>query len=125
MMKDKIVMMKCGHAANAVHIGKNGAQDTPCCAICSGIDVRGDEVAETPSLENRKARCTYWGKTIDWKRISCGWNASQNHKFSPRPENASENVCYCETDSDMSLPFFSHDADKKYDEFYCGCLGWD
>lgn len=27
--------------------------------------------------------------------------------------------------SSYELPFFKHNPDYKYDEFYCGCDGWD
>ena len=34
---------------------------------------------------------------------------------------------YCgkKTDSSLDLPFFEYCADKKEDEYYCGCMGWD
>ena len=48
------VMMKCGHAANAV----NGKGE-PSCVICVGIDPGAEEVAESPNLEGRFATCSY------------------------------------------------------------------
>jgi hypothetical protein len=35
--------------------------------------------------------------------------------------------CYCkhQTLSDTSLPFFRHTPNNEYDEYYCGCRGWD
>ncbi len=29
------------------------------------------------------------------------------------------------TDSSYDLPFFEYKQDKDYDEYYCGCYGWD
>ena len=29
------------------------------------------------------------------------------------------------SDSRWNLPFFSHNPDKEYDSYYCGCYGWD
>jgi hypothetical protein len=29
------------------------------------------------------------------------------------------------TDSRWSLPFFQYRPDKEYDEYYCGCMGWN
>ena len=40
------------------------------------------------------------------------------------------NVKYCsycghEKKSSFDLPFFEYRKDKKTDEYYCGCKGWD
>lgn len=34
---------------------------------------------------------------------------------------------YCKhiAESKWDLPFFQHNTDKPYDEYYCGCEGWD
>lgn len=34
---------------------------------------------------------------------------------------------YCRkvTRSRSELPFFRHKPDSQYDEYYCGCKGWD
>ena len=29
------------------------------------------------------------------------------------------------TNSDFRLPFFKYRPNCKYDEYYCGCYGWD
>lgn len=79
-------MMKCGHTANAVGI-KNGKQ-VPCCVICGCYDI----VEERPSLDGRKAKCSWCDNIVD---------------------------------SDWKLPFFKHKPNCKYDEYYCGCGGWN
>lgn len=33
--------------------------------------------------------------------------------------------CNKKTDSRWDLPFFEYKPDKEYDEYYCGCGGWD
>lgn len=33
--------------------------------------------------------------------------------------------CGAVTDSKWRLPFFEYKPDKEYDEYYCGCYGWD
>lgn len=33
--------------------------------------------------------------------------------------------CNKKRESDLLLPFFSYEPDKKYDSYYCGCFGWD
>ena len=50
---------------------------------------------EKPSLEGRKAKCTF------------------NH---PNGEDV--------TDSDWNLPFFEHHPEEKFDRYYCGCKGF-
>jgi hypothetical protein len=48
------MMMKCGHTANAVT-----KENQPCCVICAGIIPGAYEVADTPDLTGRTARCLY------------------------------------------------------------------
>ena len=33
--------------------------------------------------------------------------------------------CNKKTDSCWDLPFFEYKPNKEYDEYYCGCGGWD
>jgi len=67
----------------------------PYCAIC-GNTVVDKEVHGKVGLEGRKARCT-------------------QHR-------GIENSI---VDSDWDLAFFRYCPDKEYDEYYCGCWGWD
>jgi hypothetical protein len=69
----------------------------PCCVICVGIN-SGAEVVDTspPDLTGRVAKCPY---------ISCK---------SQRPSSERE-----------KLAFFVHKPGKPFDEYYCGCHGWD
>ena len=69
-MKDK-PLMKCGHTV-----------------ICDCTELAD----ENPSLQGRKAKCSFCGQIKD---------------------------------SDYDLPFFEYKPDKEYDEYYCGCGGWD
>ncbi len=48
------------------------------------------------------------------------WNA-------PSLEDRKAKCIYCNNmeDSKYSLPFFKHKPNDKYDEYYCGCYGWD
>ena len=69
----------------------------PTCAICCGISEGWNVVEDKlPDLTNRKARCTYY-----------------NSK------------CGSERSSSVELAFFAHKPNKPYDEYYCGCFGWD
>lgn len=42
-------------------------------------------------------------------------------------KNRIAKCCYCnkETKSDLNLPFFEYKPNEKFDEYYCGCYGWD
>jgi len=52
-------LMKCGHTATGHSVLKDGTKK-PCCVSCSGLVAGADEVAdEQPSLDNRKAKCSY------------------------------------------------------------------
>lgn len=33
--------------------------------------------------------------------------------------------CGRRTKSKVDLPFFKYCPDKEYDDYYCGCYGWD
>lgn len=33
--------------------------------------------------------------------------------------------CHAERPSKIGLAFFSHQPEKKLDQFYCGCRGWE
>lgn len=109
------ILMACGHTANGF-LTLNDKQ-VPCCVICDCIK----QAKEMPSLEKRRARCAFYGQH---KSQSCYWNKMDKHTFYP-PETPDSSVCQCETDSDYTLPFFEYAPLKKYDEFYCGCAGWD
>lgn len=86
------VMMKCGHAAN----GETLPERLPVCVICVGLNAGANQVAEFPDLENRRARCTYYGSK-----------------------------CQSEIESSLDLAFFELRPEKEFDEFYCGCWGWN
>lgn len=56
------VLMRCGHAANAV----DHATGKPVCAICIGLTPDAEIVAEKqPDLKGRKARCVYCKREVD------------------------------------------------------------
>jgi hypothetical protein len=94
-MKNK-PMMKCGHTANAVT-----ADNQPACAICNCTEISEQEI----DLTGRKARCVYYGKTFTHQGRTV--------------------TCTSENKSSTSLPFFKHKPESEFDEYYCGCWGWD
>lgn len=42
-------------------------------------------------------------------------------------KNRIAKCCYCskKRTSDLDLPFFEYKPNKEFDEYYCGCYGWD
>ena len=68
----------------------------PICVICAGFKKGYDEPVEVlPDLTGRVARCSYYRR------------------------------CHNEVPSDYGLAFFTYRPDKEFDEYYCGCYGWD
>lgn len=92
----KKAIMKCGHVANATTV-----DNQPACVICNCTTISEQEI----DLTDRKARCTYYGRMV----------SHQGRTFR----------CTSENNSSTSLPFFEHKPESQYDEYYCGCWGWD
>lgn len=106
-------MMKCGHTANAYRVLPDGTR-VHACVICSCTDIEKGK----PNLVGRKARCTYFGQPV----------GRHNETYFPNlmtTNNYGKTCCGSMDDSNMELPFFMHRPEKEYDEFYCGCSGWD
>lgn len=91
-----VYLMKCGHTNNA-----SDASGQPVCVICAGLDIGYNQIDKACSgsvgLEGREAKCN-------------------DHK----PGHGSD-----VTLSRWELPFFKYCPYQKYDEYYCGCWGWD
>jgi len=102
-------LMKCGHAANAT----NTLTGKPSCAICVGITANAEEIAETPDLSLRRARCNYFGKT------------NRNFKNESNYGCLGKAICDCEQPSSTDLPFFELRMMDDFDKFYCGCKSWN
>lgn len=125
-------MMKCGCAANAEATRRDGRElnpPLPCCAIHDCI-----EIAETkPSLEGRKACCSYGKHRI----VDSSWSLAFFEYHGPGSPSA-EHQCVCGyTESAHQLePIgtatyeircrnFVARGPSQYDRYYCGCRGWD
>ena len=113
-------MMKCGHAANATHKGKDGV-DSPCCVIC--FMVVGDastQVATPPDLTGRMASCSYHGGC----RNRSGMNSYRGRRKAP-DYGAFDAMGHAVAPSSPNLPFFEHRPNEPMDRYYCGCFGWE
>jgi len=105
-MKD-MPMMTCGHQANSMGKRAGETEQRPACVICSCFDVDPNP----PDLNERKARCTFYGKRT--RRNECSVCSK------------GDGTCKCERPSTDNLAFFQHHPDKEFDEFYCGCWSWN
>lgn len=76
-----VPMMACGHAASAKSMGRD------CCSICFGLDPKAFEVAESPNLEGRVARCSDCANTRP--------SAVSLPFFSYRPASVDRFYCGC------------------------------
>lgn len=126
------VLMRCGHSANAID-----ANGQPRCVICTA-----KVTVPSPDLSGRMAECTYCGKRVpssvnlpffeykgpgslcaETKCHVCGYYT----KGIPLKNGK---LCYCNTNK--PIPSVCINKGKKcvygpleYDEYYCGCRGWD
>lgn len=105
-------MMKCGCAAQGVCSSKDGVKfdpPVPACVIHDCI-----EPAEAkPNLDGRTARCAYRScKTYlaKYRDTHYGKLREDGRSYAP---------------SSLDLPFFVHKPNEEYDEYFCGCMGWD
>lgn len=119
----KKIMMKCGHAANAVD--GNGK---PCCVICVGINPGATVVdKETPDLTDRVSMCADCKKTVP--------SSTELAFFEYRGEGSPSATqrCKCgyyktahlmegfECKNGGFEPHGAYDTDLHYD----GCRGWN
>jgi hypothetical protein len=88
--------MACGCVAQ----GREQGSGKPVCVVHLCLE----PAASAPDLTGRRARCSYYG-------------AASPHMRGRR--------CASEQPSSLELAFFVHHPDREFDEFYCGCWGWD
>lgn len=103
------VMMKCGCAAQGVMTARGGVKFDPPIPSCVIHDCI--EIAETPNLTGRIAKCAYKG---------CKTNSRRSTHYGAYTEDGRS-----EAPSSLDLPFFEHRPTEPFDRFYCGCNGWD
>jgi hypothetical protein len=109
-------LMKCGHAANGTWQSPDGPK--PACVICAGIVPGAHEVDDRPSLDGRLAVCSY---ARDGQPHPMRPNGGPIYGTTPDGQNALAGPVV----STWDLPFFRHKPESAYDEFFCGCFGWD
>lgn len=100
-------LLKCGCNGMATHqnLHDEYKEPHPTCIVHNTC-----EVIEKPSLDNRLARCTYYGTEISSRRNEC---------------NQCRSICTHTEQSNVNLAFFQFKPTEEFDEFYCGCHSWD
>jgi len=122
------VLLKCGCAANSkVHSTGGKKFDPPIdgCAIHDCIEPADIQ----PSLEGRKAKCTYGDNIVDssyglaffkyrglGSRVAADTCQCGYYRSAHTPEVKAANPVACDD--------FTPQGPIKHDEYYCGCQGW-
>lgn len=70
---------------------------------------------------------TAQGTTADGKPYCVICDCAEVENDTPDLTGRQAKCCYCGrvAKSDYDLPFFEAKPDKDFDEYYCGCEGWD
>ncbi len=106
-------LMKCGCVAQGVLSSRAGVKVDPPIPACVIHDCY--EPAEAaPDLTGRTARCTY----NSCKKYLAKYRDTHYGKL-----NEADGRSYAP--SDLKLPFFKHKPNEPFDEYFCGCMGWD
>lgn len=57
--------------------------------------------------------------------IICNCSEIEESEISLEGREAQCSYCGNRVNSQNDLPFFKYQPNKIYDEYYCGCFGWD
>lgn len=132
------IMMKCGHAANAIDEKGN-----PCCVICISINKEAEQIEDNPpDLKGRLAKCgccknkekSSFGLAF-FEYRGPGSRIAENRchvcgHFTKKETIIGNKVYYENTE--VLIPDVCINKGKQcvyepyeFDGFYCGCMGWD
>lgn len=105
-------LMKCGCVAQGVCSAQGGVKFNPAIPACVTHDCL--EIAEVqPDLTGRTARCSYKSCKVHLEKYR------DTHYGKLREDGRSY------APSNLNLPFFMYKPTEEYDEYFCGCMGWD
>ena len=114
-------IMKCGHAPNAID-----GEGNPACVICFG-SIEAKTIIEIELELGRKAQCSICDKVVDSRehlpffryRGKASYEALHKCKcgYYDVAHGREGSMCKCDK-------FVAH-GEYEYDEYYCGCRGWD
>lgn len=121
-------LMKCGHIAQG-----HDENNNPICVICFGITQNALIVVEEnniPSLEGRKAKCTYCGNIRDSSYDLAFFEYHGNGSYNAI--NSCKNCRYYEVAHNSDSRNINKNICDNFepigdtiDIYYCGCRGWD
>ena len=121
-------MLACGCAAMSTHGNEHDGlpPNHPSC-ITHFDDPKGlgCKVVDAPDLTGRKARCMMYSDRPLKKPHRNSGPIYGGGEEAGMCDNRVGGGCRCEVPSSTDLPFFSHLASAQFDEFACGCIGWD
>lgn len=123
-------LMKCGHTANAVLKSRAGQKidpPIPSCAICDCTEPAPD----VPSLEGRTAICSYrYGAKGVHAKCPSEFALPFFEYKGPGSRHALTR-CKCgyyevaHSKPGIKCRQFTAVGPSEFDEYYCGCHGWD
>lgn len=126
------LMMKCGHASNAIRTATKGEKHEPpipCCGICDCTEV--DDAA--PSLEGRQACCSHeYGPKGKHAIVASSSELAFFEYRGPGSREATQKctcgyalVAHGKSGFRCKSGGFKAKGPQQYDHHYCGCHGWD
>ena len=137
----------CG--AQAKHLYEMGEFELLFCKKHYGLWLQGFSIAQMREREGiGRGRKTTTRKRVEAPIMKCGHKANAVDQFNnpvcaicfpskdavtidknPKTYDGTRlaKCSYCNNikPSSYKLPFFNPQPDKKYDDYYCGCRGWD
>ena len=106
------ILMKCGCVANGTCSAEAGVKYDPPIPVCYIHDCF-EQSTEPFDLTGRTAQCFYKNcKTYLAKYGDTHYGELRENGRSYAP-------------SSLKLPFFRYSPEEEYDEYFCGCMGWD
>lgn len=94
-------LMECGHVANAYAL----------------LPVNEEYTDQMQNSRN--------GKIYVHSCVICDSDVIAEDQTMPDDRKAKCSLCGKVVDSSYDLAFFKYQPDKEYDDYYCGCEGWN
>lgn len=116
------IMMKCGHTAQGYMGG-----DLPVCVICWPSPDSIALAEKQPLLEDRQAKCASCGSVVpsSYGLAFFRYRGASSHDALHKCKNCVYYE-YAHTHGEpLKCQNFEPHGPYEYDEYYCGCRGWD
>lgn len=78
-------------------------------------------------MEKPMMKCGHTANAVSGGKPICVICGCTEIAEQPNLKGRKARCSYCdrECDSSTALPFFEHKPESEFDEYYCGCWGWD